>query len=99
VVITSSAHNQSPDRLPQVLDIVQAKDLCDSLISLISQGPVLLDASDVERMSTPAAQVILAAGRAAAASGVDFKITKASDAFRNGLQDLGLQHEFKNWVD
>jgi hypothetical protein len=50
-------------------------------------------------MSTPAAQVILAAGRAAVASGVDFKISNASDAFRNGLQYLGLQHEFRNWVD
>ena len=96
---TSLALNQLPDRLPQVLDIVQAKELCDSLIALISQGAVLLDASEVERMSTPSAQVILAAGRAADASGVDFKIVDASEAFRNGLHDLGLRSEFKNWMD
>jgi anti-anti-sigma regulatory factor len=98
-VITSSAQSQPPDRLPQVIDIVQAKDLCDSLIFLVSQGPVKLDAGDVERMSTPSVQVILAAGRAADAAGIDFKIVNASDAFRNGLQDLGLQAEFKNWMD
>jgi anti-anti-sigma regulatory factor len=99
VVNTSSTHSQTADRLPQVLDIVQAKDLCDSLISLISQGSVRLDAGDVERMSTPAAQVILAAGRAADVSGIDFKIVNASEAFRNGLHDLGLRAEFKHWVD
>lgn len=82
-----------------MIDIVQAKDLCDSLIFLVSQGPVKLDAGDVERMSTPSVQVILAAGRAADAAGIDFKIVNASDAFRNGLQDLGLQAEFKNWMD
>jgi chemotaxis protein CheX len=98
-VTTSSAFSQAPDRLPQVIDIVQAKDLCDSLIFLISQGPVQLDAGDVERMSTPSVQVIMAAGRAAGSAGIDFKIVNASDAFRNGLQDLGLQAEFMNWMD
>uniref|UniRef100_Q07SE1 MlaB-like STAS domain-containing protein n=1 Tax=Rhodopseudomonas palustris (strain BisA53) TaxID=316055 RepID=Q07SE1_RHOP5 len=98
MVTTSSALNQTPDRLPQLLDIVQAKDLCDSLIFLIAQGPVRLDASDVERMSTPSAQVMLAAGRAADAAGIDFKIVDASEVFRNGLQDLGLRAEFTKWM-
>jgi hypothetical protein len=43
--------------------------------------------------------VILAAGRAADVSGIDFKIVNASEAFRNGLHDLGLRAEFKHWVD
>jgi chemotaxis protein CheX len=94
--------SQSPDDagslLPQILDFTQAQPLRDSMAVLLSGDPLVLDASAVERMSTPCAQVLLATGRAAAAAGISFKILDASAAFRTALADLGLQPEFKNWM-
>jgi len=86
------------NRLPQVLDLTQAQNLRDSMAARLGDGSVLLDASAVERMSTPCAQVLLAAGRAADLAGSRFQIFDASDVFLAALADLGLQVEFKNWV-
>jgi chemotaxis protein CheX len=94
-----SSNGPTADRLPQVLDFAHAGRLRDAMIFAFANGPVLLDASDVERMSTPAAQVMLAAGRASDASHIDFQIVNPSEAFRNGLIDLGLEAEFKHWMD
>lgn len=81
-----------------MLDLPQARGLKEDLARLLVQGAVVLDAAAVERMSTPSAQVLLAAGRAAAAAGTEFQIVNASEVFRAALADLGLQAEFKNWV-
>jgi anti-anti-sigma regulatory factor len=97
-VNTASAQDQMPTLLPQLLDIVQAQSLRDELVRLLGMGSLTLDASAVDRMSTPSAQVLLAAGRAAVAAGLGFQIIKASDVFRTALADLGLQAEFKNWM-
>jgi len=86
------------NRLSQVLDLTQAQNLRDTVAALLNDGPVLLDASAVERMSTPCAQVLLAAGRAADLAGSSFQIIDASEVFRTALADLGLQTEFRNWV-
>jgi chemotaxis protein CheX len=86
------------NRLPQVLDLTQAQNLRDSMAARLSEGPLVLDASAVERMSTPCAQVLLAAGRAADLAGSPFHIINVSDVFRTALADLGLQAEFKNWM-
>lgn len=98
-MIDLSSYDQAPIRLPAVLDLTQAAQLRDDMLAVLALGVARLDAGEVERMSTPSAQVLLAAGRAAQAAGVDFKIVNASDAFRNGLLDLGLRSEFKNWMD
>jgi anti-anti-sigma regulatory factor len=84
--------------LPQILDFTQAHPLRDTMAALLSGDELTLDASAVERMSTPCAQVLLATGRAAAAAGASFKIINASDAFRTALADLGLQDEFSSWM-
>ena len=84
--------------LPQILDFTQAQPLRDTMAVLLSGETLELDASAVERMSTPCAQVLLATGRAAASAGASFKILNASTAFRTAIADLGLQPEFKNWM-
>jgi anti-anti-sigma regulatory factor len=84
--------------LPQVLDLTQAQNLRDSMTTLLADGALVLDASEVERMSTPCAQVLLATGRAADLAGSSFQIINVSDVFRSALADLGLQAEFKNWT-
>lgn len=98
-VIDVSTHDLTPIRLPAVLDLTQATQLRDDMLAVLAQGAALLDASEVERMSTPSAQVLLATGRAAQAAGVDFRIVGASETFRNALLDLGLSAEFNNWMD
>jgi anti-anti-sigma regulatory factor len=92
------SQDQAPTALPQVLDIVQAQGLRDDLVRLLGQGALTLDAGAVDRMSTPSAQVLLAAGRAADAAGSGFQIINASEVFCTALADLGLQAEFKNWM-
>jgi chemotaxis protein CheX len=94
--------DQEPDealnKLPAVLDLTQAQNLRDTMVAQLGKPPLLLDASAVERMSTPCAQVLLAAGRAADLAGSPFRIVDASDVFRTALADLGLQAEFKKWT-
>jgi anti-anti-sigma regulatory factor len=97
-VSTESPQGRVATPLPQMLDIVQAQGLRDDLVRLLGQGALTLDAGAVDRMSTPSAQVLLAAGRAADAAGREFQIINASDVFRAALADLGLQAEFKNWM-
>jgi len=85
--------------LPQMLDLVQASHLRDDMVRVAGETNTVLDAAAVERMSTPCAQILIAAGRAAQATGKSFKITNASDVFRAGIADLGLQAEFSNWME
>ena len=85
--------------LPQMLDLMQASQLRDDLIRLSGHESILLDASGVERMSTPCAQILLAAGHGAKAANKLFKITQASELFRTAIADLGLRHEFDNWME
>jgi anti-anti-sigma regulatory factor len=56
---------QLQNKLPAVLGLTEAQSLRDTLAALLGGGSLLLDASAVERMSTPCAQVLLAAGRQA----------------------------------
>lgn len=95
----SSASASGAHLLPQMLDLVQAMHLRDDMMRLVAADSILLDAAAVERMSTPCAQILLAAARAAAASRKPFKITKASETFRTAIADLGLESEFSNWME
>jgi chemotaxis protein CheX len=85
-------------RVPATLDLTAARDLRERLVAMLSGRDVVLDASAVERMSTPCMQVLLAAGRSADAAKVSFQIVDASDAFRAAVADLGLEKPFCNWV-
>ncbi len=89
----------APTSLPPILDLTFAKPLRDSLTALFGGSVVDLDAGAVERMSTPCAQVLLAAGRAAVSMGISFRIMNASTVFRTALADLGLERAFSDWID
>jgi anti-anti-sigma regulatory factor len=65
---------------------------------MLKEGPVVLDASAVERMSTPCAQVLLATGYAADSAGISLQFINPSDVFRGALTDLGLQSQFSKWM-
>ncbi len=85
----------SPHALPQVLDLTQAQPLRDVMAALLREGDVVLDAAQVERLSTPCAQVLWATGKAA---GSRFAIHNASAAFQTALADLGLSSAFGEWM-
>lgn len=85
--------------LPAVLDLTQAQPLLDVLMAQAGDHPRRIDASAVERMSTPCAQILLAAGRAADLQDGVFQIVEASDVFCAALSDLGLKAEFKKWMN
>jgi chemotaxis protein CheX len=84
--------------LPQILDLTAAKPLHDSLAAMLGDHTIILDANAVERMSTPCAQVLLAAGRACSLGG-SFRIVRASAVFQTAIADLGLQSEFSEWME
>jgi anti-anti-sigma regulatory factor len=98
VVLPGADSRDAFNKLPEVLDLTRAQNLRETMVALLNGGPIALDASAVERMSTPCAQVLLAAGRAADLGGSSLQIIDASDVFRTALADLGLQAEFKNWM-
>jgi chemotaxis protein CheX len=99
IVPTSEDHHSSgPHCLPQTLDLTQARPLRDNMIALLRNGRIVLDAGEVERMSTPCVQVLLAVGHAADASNSQFQIVNASDCFRAAIADLGLQSQFTHWM-
>src|SRR5689334_5623792 len=74
--------------LPRMLDLPYAKMLRDLLLARLAVGNLILDATAVEWLSTPCAQVLLAAGRAANAAGARFLIDGSSDALRQALSDF-----------
>jgi anti-anti-sigma regulatory factor len=90
---------RAPHALPQMLDLTQAAQLREEMIRIGADRSVVLDASGVERMSTPCAQILLAAARSAQAASKPFKITQASELFRTAITDLGLQHELDKWME
>ena len=87
-----------PYCLPQTLDLTQARALREMMMALLPSGAIVLDAGAVERMSTPCAQVLLAAGHAAEEANSRFQIVNASECFQAALDDLGLQSQFTNWM-
>jgi chemotaxis protein CheX len=93
-----SERASGPHGLPQVLDLTEARSLRDDMMALLRSGAIMLDAGAVERMSTPCAQVLLAAGQAAEAANCQFQIVNASDCFQAAVVDLGLQSQFTNWM-
>jgi anti-anti-sigma regulatory factor len=58
---------------------------------------VRLRGEDIERVSTPSLQVLLAAAREVEAQGHDFALAAPSATLTQALEDLGLAAEVKRW--
>ena len=73
------------------LDRLAAAPLCRTLQERLLAGePLTLDGSGVERVSTAAIQVLVAASRSAASHDIAFRLDGASGALTEALADLGL---------
>ncbi len=77
--------------LGQDLSANAAESLHRACLDAMNAGrDVSVDGRDVERISTPALQVLIAASRTIAAAGGRFTLLSPSGALRDGLADLGV---------
>jgi chemotaxis protein CheX len=83
--------------LGAVLDIRAAAPLRDALQKAVKRGkPILIDAGQVARLSTPCIQVLLAAGKDGDAA-ARMTLVQTSDAFVSAFSDLGLFANLMSW--
>lgn len=85
--------------LPSVADIGYAETLCQQLTQ-ICQGNnhhVIIHAGNVERITTPAVQLLLSTDKFLRSEGGNLKVKSPSEVFSNVLQDLGLGSQLKEW--
>jgi anti-anti-sigma regulatory factor len=75
--------------LPALLDAVAAAPLRQALLAL-QASPLTVDASQVERLSTPSLQVLMAAALSWKAAGHDFAVTGESETFASIRGLLGI---------
>jgi anti-anti-sigma regulatory factor len=84
--------------LSPVVDILAAPDLHAALLKALERGrTIAIDAAPVERISTPAIQVLLAAAKAAEAAKLKFRVTNPSPALVSAFADLGLKPTLDQW--
>lgn len=78
--------------LPPVADLTEAGPLKDRFLQAIASGTsITLDASAVQRVSSPCLQVLIAGKQSfAKTDGVTLTIADPSDAFRETVSVLGL---------
>jgi chemotaxis protein CheX len=76
-------------RLPASLDLGAAPALLEHIRAALAEGPLVLDGSEVERVSVPCLQ-ILAAARREGAGQPALRIVAASAALAAAVADLGL---------
>ncbi len=88
----SEGKSYSEISLPAVIDLPAAAELRQALLAALSGvAPcILLDASEVERISTSAIQIILAAEKEIKPKGGSIGFNKISASLIQTWQDLGL---------
>ena len=80
--------------LPAIVDLDALDFVRDGLIEAVEIGPVTIDASQVERVSTNALFMLLSAGHTAGRSGMGFAISGASAPIKAAIDRLGLGGAF-----
>ena len=87
-------------RLARELDLTAATALREQCLELMSTGgDVEIDVSDVETVTTPCIQVLLAAEKSLAADGRRLRIAGDSASMRRAFADLGLDEHYRNWSE
>jgi len=85
-------------KLWPILDMSAADDLLESLKQSIPvHKQLILDAGDVERVSTPCIQVLLSAAAKIEQAGGTFSIENITPNFERSMQELGLSDYLKSW--
>lgn len=80
-------------RLAALLDLTAANALHRQLQDVAEHGgPLCIEGEDVERVSTPCLQLLVAAAIGARAHGQAFQMIAPSAVLANAIADLGLAH-------
>lgn len=91
-------NNEAILQLTPVLDMSAADELLMALQNGVAHHQSLtLDAADVDRVSTPCMQVILAASIKIEKAGGVFAISNVSPGFERGIRELGLTDYLNKW--
>lgn len=84
--------------LPAILDASAAEDLLAALHKAVYRGrPVEIDCSDVSRMSTHCAQILLAADLDLSRVDLNMAVRGCSEEFGTAMADLGLSEKLESW--
>lgn len=92
--------------LAATMDIRAAEPLLGSLQEALSANPaqgqpgggkIVIDASSVDRLSTPCVQVLIGALQDMEQNGIPFVLKSPSDAFVSAFDDLGLFSYLMKW--
>lgn len=80
------------------MDLRTAEPLLHSFHEIMATGgKVVIDASAVERLSTPCVQILLSAAQHMEQHGIPFVVKAPSDAFVSAFDDLGLFSFLMKW--
>jgi anti-anti-sigma regulatory factor len=80
------------------MDIIMSEKFKEQLLTMIGKfGKITLDASDVDRITTPCIQLFIAADRELENNNESLKIVNASDVTIRALQDIGLGEKYTKW--
>ncbi len=80
--------------LPAIVDLDALDFVRDELIEAVDLGPVIVDASQVERVSTNTLFMLISAAETAKRNSVPFAISGASAPIKAAIERLGLESAF-----
>ena len=85
--------------LPAYLDISQAEDFLGDIKKTVGKKPdfkiLEIDASEVERITTPCVQILIALKKTLQKQNIELKINNFNDIFESSLDDLGFNQDLK----
>ncbi len=84
--------------LPEIADVTAAKDVYSNLSDLLMSNAkeVVVDASKVEKITTPVFQILVSASHTAK---LKLKVVAMSDAFTAVGNELGFAYLIKQWEE
>jgi anti-anti-sigma regulatory factor len=80
--------------LPAIVDLDALDRVRDRLVDSVEHGPVDIDASGVERVSTNALFMLISAAETARRNSFSLKIREPSGSMRAAIERLGLNATF-----
>lgn len=84
--------------LPPILDIPSSEALRDSIQDALAPGMTLkLDSNQVEQLTTPGIQMLLAVAECAMRREMMFKVANPSEALIEAFKDSGLFSQLMAW--
>lgn len=84
--------------LPSVVDLDSLDGIRDGLLDAIEEGPVVVSAAGVERVSTNALFMLISAAESARRNHFGFAMSSPSGAMLTAIDRLGLSARFEGMI-